>query len=59
MAEYEEHDPAYGGMEVEGDEMGGLDQSNGHYNEYGASDEQGMDIDDVPVTQEDAWAVIS
>ena len=31
------------------------------YNDYGASEEQDelMDIDDVPVSQEDAWAVIS
>jgi len=30
-------------------------------NDYGASEEQGdlMEIDDVPVSQEDAWAVIS
>lgn len=29
------------------------------YNDYGAEEGNGMDIDDVPVTQEDAWAVIS
>lgn len=29
------------------------------YNDYGAEEGNAMDIDDVPVTQEDAWAVIS
>lgn len=29
------------------------------YEEEEAYDQNGMDMDDVPVTQEDAWAVVS
>lgn len=47
--------PAYG--EDQDQDLFG-DEANEGYNDYGASEEQG-DIDDVPVTQEDAWAVIS
>jgi len=47
--------PAYG-EEPDQDLFG--DEVNEGYNDYGASEEQG-DVDDVPVTQEDAWAVIS
>jgi hypothetical protein len=57
MAEYDiqEEQP---GVDGEGD--GELFDEN--YNQYGASEEQGgelMEIDDIPVSQEDAWAVIS
>ena len=37
--------------------MDGGDQSM-EYAEDGGYYEEGMDIDDLPVTQEDAWAVI-
>jgi len=34
-------------------------QQQQQYNDFGAEEENPMDVDDVPVTQEDAWAVIS
>ena len=34
------------------------DQQAMEYGEEGGYYEEGMDIDDLPVTQEDAWAVI-
>ncbi len=48
--------PAYGedqDLFGEGEEANEQQQ----YNDYGASED--MDLDNVPVTQEDAWAVIS
>ncbi len=56
MAEYD--------MEIEqqpGMGIGGNGDELFAENDYGASEEQGdlMEIDDVPVSQEDAWAVIS
>ena len=53
MAEYEIQEEQPGVGEEEGDYS--------NENDYGASEEQGdlMEMDDVPVTQEDAWAVIS
>jgi|AntRauTorckE5430_2_1112549.scaffolds.fasta_scaffold99724_2 hypothetical protein len=38
--------------------MFGDDQQQ-QYNDFGAEEENPIDVDDVPVTQEDAWAVIS
>jgi len=49
-------DLSYGDMEIS-EEVG--EASNGYYNSYGESQDQAMDIDDIPVSQEDAWAVIS
>ena len=42
----------------EDEEMHGDDQEEEQYNDYGAEEEDQMGAD-VPVTQEDAWAVIS
>jgi hypothetical protein len=40
-------------------EMYGEEKQNGEYNDYGA-EQNAMEFDtDVPVSQEDAWAVIS
>lgn len=33
-------------------------EDSNHFNDYGAGEAM-TDIDDIPVTQEDAWAVIS
>jgi len=51
MAEYDIIDQQQPGIEGDGE----------LFNDYGASEAQDdlMEIDDVPVTQEDAWAVIS
>jgi hypothetical protein len=49
MADYQMQDDT----EMYGDEV-----NNNQYHDYGA-EEEAMGIDDIPVTQEDAWAVIS
>ena len=48
----------YGVEPATGEDQELYEEDNQQYNDYGA-EEQPMDMDDVPVSQEDAWAVIS
>lgn len=56
MADYEMNDEP---MDIGEDGVNGEEMEIGEGEPMGYEGEDGMDIDDVPVSQEDAWAVIS
>ena len=56
MADYEMNDEP---MEIGEDGVNGESMEHVEGDTMGHEVEDGMDIDDVPVSQEDAWAVIS
>ncbi len=58
MADYEVEGSANGGY-GEDQQMFGDENQEGEYNDYGAEQNPVEFETDVPVSQEDAWAVIS